>query len=853
MADKNLNVDVYNISEFVNDIKNQFVNLPEETMFMGIFGYTNEVYSNMLQNSLIIAAEYANEGIPVKAKFEKNIITHALSLGITGINAVPATMSVLLGFMEKDIVNLMKDDTFIFDKDSNIYIENFEFHTEYDIIITRNLLPNGEYTYTARYNIDRPNPLSTVSNPYLTPPARMMIEGEVFIYINCNIRQYEQVKIYRKILTDNTIENKTLSFDFESQLASFELEVTEGTNVTHLVPIYEGLFENSLQQYCYYSYIDSSNIRVKFDRDSYEPRINSDVVIDVKTTQGSAGNFTYTDELTFNLSSEKYSYSNLVAVIKPITDSQYGSDKKTIENLKRIIPKEALSRGSITSTADLNNFFNMIDTDTSKLYFYKKRHNQFENLYYSYILLKDDTRVIPTNTIDLRLNESDFASIENNKYVFNPGNVIYYNPPYGVIDNDGSISSRSTEEGFKYTTPFMCVINLDPLYVSYYMNIIDIRKFLGFDYINQLCKLQFISTYADWKREYLTDRNIYKLKLSTMQNVASDEGIIAKDDEGNITGVNMKVFAVLYNDKAPYRYIEADFVSADESSFIYNFEFKFETNDVLNEDNLIRIENLKDIGTDNTSYGYLAANTKTVIYILSKQDAEYGRDDADTFIPGLEGYTLSNKYSIDNDLDFFYNYSHIVSSTVTPVQNDDGSTAFIIKGVPVVKNTYMDDEEKTKNFIYQLEKRKEYINYSLATLQNPFGIDFKFFNTYGPAVRFYTSAGNPINRVNLSLKFRIKVVTNTDKYISEYIIRDIKKYIEDINNISDLHIPNLITEITNTYREQLVYFEFLDMNGYGPGVQHILQDDSEQIGVVPEFLNINTLDDGTPDINITLV
>ena len=493
MAD-NLSTDIYNIHDFINNIKKQFINIPEETLFMGIFGYTGEVYSNMLQNALIVAAEYANEGIPVKAKFEKNIITHALSMGIKDINAVPASMSILLGFMEKDIVNLMNGtDRFVFDKDSAIYIENFEFHTEYDIIITRTELPNNKgYTYAARYNMDRQNPLSTITNPYLTPPAVMRVEGENFIYVQCTIRQYEQLKIYRKVLTDNTFENKTLTFDFESQLASFEVEVTEGNSVTTLAPIYDGLHEATLQKYCYYSYIDSSNIRIKFDRDSYEPRINSDVVIDLKTTKGSEGNFSYTDELTFNLSSERYNYTNLITVIKPVSDSQFGTDKKSIEDLKRIMPKESIARGSITNTTDLNNFFNMIDTDTNKVYFYKKRDNQLERLYYSYILLKDsNNQIVPTNTIDIKLNSSDFSSTDSDKYVFNPGQLIGYSAPYeyGVI---GNMSARADYD-FQYTTPFLCVLNLNPAYVSYYMNVIDMQNYFGFDYINERSKLQFIS------------------------------------------------------------------------------------------------------------------------------------------------------------------------------------------------------------------------------------------------------------------------------------------------------------------------------------------------------------------------
>ena len=82
---------------------------------------------------------------------------------------------------------------------------------------------------------------------------------------------------------------------------------------------------------------------------------------------------------------------------------------------------------------------------------------------------------------------------------------------------------------------------------------------------------------------------------------------------------------------------------------------------------------------------------------------------------------------------------------------------------------------------------------------------------------------------------------------------DIKDYVEDISEIKSFHVPNLITEITNKYRESIVFFEFVDMNGYGPGVQHIYAMDMPKEVITPEFLNIATLSDGSPDITIILV
>ena len=133
-------------------------------------------------------------------------------------------------------------------------------------------------------------------------------------------------------------------------------------------------------------------------------------------------------------------------------------------------------------------------------------------------------------------------------------------------------------------------------------------------------------------------------------------------------------------------------------------------------------------------------------------------------------------------------------------------------------------------------------------------MNFKFFNTYGPSKLFtLDNELDYINRTNLSLTFRLKLNPNYDTNIVNDIINDIKEYIEDINEINSLHMPNLVTDITTKYRDSLVYFEFIDMNGYGPSVQHIYAMQMPDEVITPEFLNVSALPDGTPDISIIMV
>ena len=144
----------------------------------------------------------------------------------------------------------------------------------------------------------------------------------------------------------------------------------------------------------------------------------------------------------------------------------------------------------------------------------------------------------------------------------------------------------------------------------------------------------------------------------------------------------------------------------------------------------------------------------------------------------------------------------------------------------------------------------------MVLLEDSFGIDFKFFNTYGPSRLYNIDNRVMLNKTNLSLTFEVKFVLASDTFITTDISKDIKKYLEDINDINDLHMPNLITYITNKYRNQLVYFKFIDLNGYGPIRQSMYREDIDafvESTTVPEFLNVNTLTNGNPDIQYKIV
>ena len=866
-----MNTDIYDITQTVNDIQKEMMGLDDDTLAVGMNGYLSSIQSMQIQNSIVTASEMGNEIFPSKAKFEKNIIAHAITQNITDINATPATMSIMIGLMISDLEKLFEKDKFILDKECKIFIGTVEFHFQYDIVISRTLSINNHFIYSARYDMSIKNPLSKIKNPYLKTPFIQEYGGENYLFIYCDIMQVQAEKLFTKVITSTPIENKIFEFEFEHQLATFDVKVTENGKETYLTPVFEGIgVEQNLESFCYYSFIDSKNIRVRFDSISYLPKTNATIESNVLTTLGSEGNFSYTENFNTAISSDRFGYKGLAVRIMIGSDSIGGMDAKSTAELRQLIPKEALSRGSITNTTTLINYFNMINqSNNNKISIQTKVDNQFERSYFAYLVLKDKyNNVIPTNTLDIEMEKKQFQTNDNRKYALLPGTCIYYDKTInmGRILTDEKEIKRIMEndkEEFLYGLPFMVVLTDDPLYISYYSTIINYAAYLDFTYINYDAHLQFVAPSITWNREFTKDRNTYKLRIPFTQNILTDQGMLVFNSETNeLIQNNMKVFAIFYNkgDKTPYRYAEGRMINYDhKTSFAYEYEIDIKTTDQIDDKNRIRMEDLYLPGTTDRAYGYFTNTVDVKIYILAKfANAEYGRYNIDEIIPGLEGYSVCNMFSINDGVCFYNNYTDLITSTVSHIttrnENQEYIEGYRIKSIPMVKYSYMDDEDCIQNFIDEIDYKKAYMDSALDILENNFMIDFKLFNTYGPS-RVYSldeHGEHMASRVNLTLNFRTRLVHSTDSYTIGYIIKDIKDILEDLNDMSSLHIPNLITTITNNYKNAIEYFEFLGINDYGPGVQHLYKNEITDVKTVPEFLTVHTNEGLTPDINIEL-
>lgn len=864
------NSSIYDLNAFIEGIKSKYVKKDDMTLSMGIYGYLSDINSTMLQNSIIMASEFSNEAIATKAKYNKNIITHALNLGIKDINAIPAEMDVCIVIPEADLKLNIFDNKFIWDREMPIFMGKYEMHPEYDIIITKVDLAKGDYVYTAQYDITNNNPInnSYIVNPYLPPVARVNNNNEDVIVITCKLRQFEFKHINRSIVNNNPILNKVAYFSFNNQLAGFDVDISNYDKSTiHLDPLYEGTFNSSTKflNFCNYTYIDEKRIRLIFNDTSALPNMNTEIVINLWTTFGSEGNFDYKDTIYFNLFSQRINYDRVTAMIIPISSAKFGINSKSMDDLKRIIPKEALARNSVTNTTDINNFFNSIDYSTNKnmMYFFKKMDNPLYRTYYAYMVLTNGYNIIPTNSIPINCERKEFDSISGENFVLNAGNAILYDSYEGKILVKPSKKDLDlyNKVKFLYLNPFLCIINKSPLFVSYFINFMDTNKFIKFEYINKYSLIQFINSGVHWYKHFFTDPNTYNLEFSLIQNITSDVGIVHFDnplDPTEVTSVDLKIILVFYKNKKPYRWVECKLVKYESESFTFHYKVQLHTDNRIDNNNCIKIKDLNVINSKDNMYGFMSAKTDSKLFIFVKDNEREsaGIDKANNIIPKefIKGYSLSNIYEINDGLNFLYNYSNIIHSNIKISKNNNSGLTYAIDNVPMIGYFYCNTEQKIQEFLLDIQQKSIKIKECLDVLEDNFSIDLKFFNTYGPSKLFTIDENTYLNKVNLSITFNIKFnITTEINTLLQEIKEDIRSYIEDITQIKDLHIPNLITFITEKYKNYLVYFEFVDFNGYGPSKQHIYRKDESLIGKIPEFLNINTINTKDHELDIKLI
>lgn len=868
--------DPYQLRELIDEKKRDLI--PEEddeTLELGMYGVMSSIASNMIAMTVKTAATKANEVFPTRAKFKSSIITHSATNGIN-IMSTPANIDVLLCFNKEEIEYLFSKnerdlDPVIIDSEAKFLIGEYEYHLDYPLLIYKKVLNNKKVVYTAQYDMSITNPTSTISNPYLQAPYIIRNSGFDYIFISCRLSQVFIDNKYNKLTSNVAITNKTYIVKFDHQMAALQVIIKDGDNTYYLTPVCEGnSIDDDLSYYCWYNYLDSNTLRIRFDDASYMPTINAEVTTRIYETLGDTCNFKYNKEniiLTTLEDTENYKYNSMAVQIIPQSNSKDGRDSRSVAELKAILPKEALARKSIVKRKDLENYFVSLNTDNIRALPSQKVDNQAIRCHYLYLLMKDKKEtIVPMNTLPVYLEDTNFDQIveigSDKQYILKQGKILGYNHD----DLHAKIISKEdiNNYDFVYTIPFKLIVNSRGPSISYYMTAMNENYELEYNYVNAGSPLQFIVANSIWKRAYSDEGNAtYSLMFRAIQNADIDFGITQDD---------IMAIVILYNDEGqPFRYFKSKCNTASTSDGrYYDLEVVFETNDVIDENNNIRINNGYAVGQDTIQYGYLPKNAKADIYLLAKISdpvshvvSSYGISESglDNYVRNHldPSYTCTNIYKVAGGVDFFVNFSEVMNTVVKASSEEkiDGGykTYFNLNLVPLLGYEYGTDNELLMEFIEKIKMQKIYMDNAIEVLEGGTAIDFKFYNTYG-ASRLYKldKEGNThLDRVNLSITMDVNLKKLSDTYTPGYIEKYIKDTIDNLDKTGDMHLPVLVSDINGNYNASIYYAECTGINEYGNTYMHFYKTKEENVGDIPEFLNINRLPDGSPDITINII
>ena len=915
-TDWNISNDIYDIVESVTNLQKKYIeDESEATLALGLYGFLADTESKKIQTSVIITGKMGNEMFPTRAQLTKNVLTHAIYNNIPDINAVPAQVMLNMGIKVSDIDLYSENNKFVVDSKAPIFIGSHEFHFDYDIIIrrtqTNNDPDNPSYVYSAQYDMTEINMLSNINNQYLKQPFVIKIGNDEYVIFQSVARQCSINETIDKVTSNSLIENKTFIFDYYDQLAWFDVYIEEADgSERRLTPLFEGENIDNIDNFCWYLFLDDNTVRIRFDSRSIVPALNCTIRIVAYTTTGTAGNFKYnkidkTSEGYFiDINSDRFQY-NISSYVIAVTDSANGNDRKTKEELQRLIPKAAMSRGSLTTEKDVDNYFNLIDDENNRLVLRKKVDNQLNRIWYGYFLLKDEMgNVIPTNTIDLKIdNTSDFIILdEHGKYILPAGTVIKYNP-YNMIGepiDQGLVPEPYSNDYYSpdfyyYMTIYNTIICPEPLFTGYTSTTINKDNFFKFDWVNENAPFQFVANRCNFKRELLNYNKEYKLTFAIAQSIVSDDYITyfeetIQNSDGTSTKIptnNVKCILVLYNEDQPYRWAECKFDECT-SSMIFKYHLDLKTDNMLDSSDRLKILSTEDTPlvvagySDSYNYGYFDSNVRAKLYVLTNfmtdinnrnSSVNYGRGDFDDIAPLVyPEYSVTNVYEINGGLQLYEPFTEIINTKIDITTNEGSiNVTYGIVGVPVVGYHYLSMGEDYVKYLFDaLYDRKAYIDYCLGLLENNMDIDYKFFNTYGSSLVYsigddkYKTKPTMIEHIDLTMKFRLSLKNSSDLITKNQIMYSIKSYIEDLYDIGNWDAPSMITEITNEYSDRINFLEFMNYNDFWLGVQHIwkLKDDNgvdldANPLITPEFLNIrNILDaDGNlvPSIEIEII
>lgn len=834
----------------------------------GLFGYNNEIMSNETKNNIYHRNVLYDEHFLNTASIPKSIYNFAKVQNSQVQNATPSHMKINFAVKKRDIINSTKftkinasegladsDDAyeFIINNDYIFNLGDYKFMLPFPIqLVFRHNNVNNDYTTIARYLYDQSTfPFFSIKNPYIKLWEESF-QGEKYVFLALDIYQMQKIENSIKVSSEDISENLFYGITYSGQLAYFNVYYTYDGQTELLNTYFNNTFtppEN--EKYCYYTFIDENRIEISFSAlpNNFRPRFNSTLEVEVFTTDGAKGNFSYSGEILVNYLQDS-EMNKIPVYITPITDSAGGKDKPSFVEIKNKLIEDYLVRDNLITDYDLDLYFNKINSEekinNSSIKFIKKRNDVIKRLWNSYILLRNNEgNVVPTTTIPSLILRED--ELRENNYTIPQNTAIVYDiqaDKHFVVWHKLEVPQYFDKSKYLvYSLPYLIKVEQQPVLSSiYYKTHVNQPVSLSFNYINPNIPYQFLVSSFDVHRNNMSNE-VYTFSLSMATNLI----------DTNFND-NVKVRGILKSKSGEvYGYFDFNRISDTELMYegylatekwntitnnkmnIFNSLYTLDSSPILDNDGLTSVKNALIDGEVNLDIVIMYKNS------FSKEKV------ADTIkMPDMEEFATVCLLKNDDPIRLFTNMSNVIESNAYPIQ--DGLQ---IKSVPLVEYTYF---QYNYNLVHNLlEGFTASITENLDKLENNTSVDVKLYNTYGKSSWYYSGKKyDPVSRredytmvkrVDLDVKLTIHV-NNIITSDIDYAIKDyISQFIESCNDEGIFPISNLIRRLEENF-DIIKYIEFESINDLpvqkieSKYMSFLDMDRQEIVDYVPEYLNL---------------
>jgi hypothetical protein len=838
---------------------------------VGLLGYSLDLMTVTTEDMFNTVPVVINEMFPNLAQMPNSIYNYASLFQEDNLLATPAVMECILLLPMDSLLTYSEygsDGTyrkFILDQRTTVHVEDQKFMLDYDIMIT--LRPyRKDYIITCSYLREYNNSISTVVNPYIKY-QKYNYNGTRYVALLVKMRRCEKFEVTERIIDNDRINMTTIQVPFTDQLAGFEVFYRESTDNKYIQLQKKIVNAKAIKEpFCYYKLKNDNLLEITFsNRENYfKPIFNSEIKVEYYTTTGSQGNFEmytgYNVEVYRNY--DKYENNSRVPVIA-ITQSASttGTDRPDLLELRDRVADCFATVDSYTTESDLQRHFNSFDVlNDVKVSFIKKRDDIFDRLYTSYSISKDSYgSYYKTNTLQLKIyrDQFDHQFEQSDRMLIRPSNIFIYDGDSTqrmVKISKDDVIDLGFNNKFIYQNPFLMTVSNNGA-VGYYLNNIDDKIPLDYEYVNDNSMVQFICNNLYVYRSSINNENTYKFRVHlTATDMDIESPMI--DEEGNDTGRIKVVLSFLHKNGKEAAFIECEKTDFKLEGLHYTYEGTVTTDDFISVTESLRLYDLKDVATGADLVQMIPmTNLKMNVYTFFNYD-ENNTHHNYTHIPGFENTTLTNKYTTEETRVELITPLTMLKSHMTWEKDEIGSTYLLIRDVPVMKwkeNVTEEDVEEFDRFMTSLSAQYDYMDEIMSKKTNNYSVDMKFYNTYGRSNNFVVGDEQErLNYVNCSLELKVYPYVKSE---GEQLVRDMKMFIKDyyesVNKEFNegIFISNLIQELENTF-PGIRYIKFVSMNGYTNDYQSIENtavdvsalNKEDRISFVPEYLNIELED-----------